>query len=130
MSTVPVSRPFPRMREPYVQTPVKVRARRVAKARSRSKSHVAILANLIAFGAVVGVAFVATSLLGHVMVEKARRQNSLALSRLSAAKTAMGPLKLAITTYNDPREIAKWSEGHGYAPASFASTSKEQEHAN
>ena len=66
------------------------------------------------FSGVTIAVFMASSLAGHVAVEKTRRDSLMALSRLRDAKKAEGALQLQVDALTSMGAVQTWAFDHGF----------------
>jgi hypothetical protein len=79
----------------------------------------------ILFVVVGGMAFFSSSLLGHVMVEKARREGISARARALDARKAETLLRSRIDGLTSLASVEGWAHAHGFvAPDGIAGTSE------
>jgi hypothetical protein len=76
------------------------------------------------FIAVVLLTFFASSLAGHVAVEKARREGLRALERAKEARKAEVVLRNRVDLLTGIRSVETWSAANGFAPAVAAQQTK------
>ncbi|MBC8066079.1 MAG: hypothetical protein H7Y17_14700 [Chlorobia bacterium] len=74
----------------------------------------------LGFLAVAVVTFGASSLSGHVMVEKARRDGIHAGQRLKAAKAAQTVLSVKIAEISSSNELVVWAKRNGFVAPDVA----------
>lgn len=113
MSAVPISKP-------YIETRPQLR---VVPGTGPSTA-TQVLRGLIAYVTIAVFAFGASSLAGHVMVEKARREGIRANQRLISAMAAQSVLTKQIEALSDQKDLELWATRNGFvAPDSQAQTS-------
>lgn len=113
MSAVPISKP-------YIETRPQLR---VVPGVGPSVA-TRMVKGLIAFSLIALFAFGASSLAGHVMVEKARREGIQANQRLNSALAAQSMLTKQIESLSDERDLELWATRNGFvAPQGQLKTS-------
>ena len=115
MSAIPV------YRESFLTQP---RVRR--RSRARSKTGAAALVRATWFVIIVGTTYLASSLSGNVMMEKARREGLRAQDRARTARKAEVVLRQEIDGMTGMTALADWALSHGFrAPEQLAQPPKE-----
>jgi len=88
------------------------------KAKTRAKRHVqipaAISTRAVAFVAVLGVTYLASSLSGQVMVEKARQDAIRASQKALDARKVEGELSKRLDQMTGFNAIGQWAETHNF----------------
>jgi len=113
MSAVPISKP-------YIETRPQLR---VVPGTGPSVA-TQVLRGVVAYGVITLAVFGASSLTGHVMVEKARREGIRANQRLVAATAAQVVLTKQIEALSDEKDLEQWATRNGFvAPTSGTQTS-------
>lgn len=108
----------PAIRTPWKAEPVQRPAFKVVAGR-RSRPSFAAAATLFVF--IGGATFFASSLVGHVMVEKARREGIAAHTRAADARKEVGVLRARIDQATSLGAVEQWARSHGFeAPGGFA----------
>jgi hypothetical protein len=114
MSAIPV------YREQYL-------TRSSSRSRSKGKADlgVAMLVRGILFGLVIVAVYLASSLTGNVMMEKARREGLRAQERAQAAKKTEAGLRQSIDAMTGITAVGEWALAHGFrAPEQLAQPPK------
>lgn len=101
----------PAIRAPWKAQPVQRPAFRVIAGR-RARPSFAAAATLFVF--VGGATFFASSLVGHVMVEKARREGIAAHARAADARKEVGVLRARIDEATSLGAVERWASSHGF----------------
>lgn len=109
MSAVPISRP-------HIDTRPSLRV--VTGTRPSVASQ--CVKGLLAFSALAILTFGASSLGGHVMVEKARRDGIRANQRLNAARTAQATLVRQIEALSSEKDLIVWAKRNGFVAPDMA----------
>lgn len=115
MSAIPASRPISA-------------SRRKARTQARARTNVwgSILGGAALFAVVAVATFLASSMAGQVMVEKARREGISAQRRASDARRAEAALRSRISELTGFTAMENWALSHGYiAPDRPNPTSQE-----
>lgn len=113
MSAIPI------YREAFLTRQGRTRSRR------RSALGVAIATRAAWFGILVAVTYLASSLSGNVMMEKARREGLRAQDRAQAAQKAEFVLRQSIDAMTGLSALHDWALGHGFkAPEQLAQPPK------
>jgi hypothetical protein len=137
MSAVPVlepiiERPIRPVRAVYVadfvSDPIAVpvivprhRARSRARSRAKTIDIAAVLGGTIAFVIVAGLTCFAASLMGNVMVEKARRDGIGSMERARFAARESAALREEVQALTSPKAIDDWAQAKGLVAAGFTS---------
>lgn len=109
---------------PAIRTRIETRPNLRVVSGSRQAPIVQAMRTMTAFLLVTLVAFGASSLAGHVMVEKTRRDGIRATQRLKAAVTSQLVLAKQIDALSNPAELERWARQSGFvAPDAKAKTS-------
>jgi len=135
MSALPVIEPFvepaprtrtaprtlPRLPEPIIiELPIK-RTQRGRVKPSETQKHVStVLGQIVGFCIVTGLAYAAFSLVGQVMVEKARRDGIHAMTRAQAASRDIAELRASVQDLSSSRSISDWAAANGFIPIESA----------
>ena len=111
----PVSKPQKRRRHrvtsgPIAQTRVHTRTR----TRGRSGSESQTIARAATFAIIVCCAFIASSLFGNVMVEKARREGLRAAERAREARKAETVLREQVDMLVSLTAVEDWATAHSF----------------
>ncbi len=109
MSAVPISR-----------TQIETRPNLRVVAGSRPSAVAQIVSGSVAFAAIAVVVFGASSLGGHVMVEKARRDGIRANQRLRAAMSAQTTLARQIEALSADKDLIVWAKRNGFVAPEVA----------
>jgi hypothetical protein len=118
MSAVPVltpppSRPQQRRRHRVTTRPIpSVRARVHSERRSRVRS--TVVAQTATFAVIVCMTFIASSLFGHVMVEKSRREGLRAAERARDARKSESILRQELEGITGLDTVDGWALAHGF----------------
>ncbi len=108
----------PAIRTPWKARPVQRPAFRVVAGR-RTRPSLAAAVTLFIF--VGGAAFFTSSLVGHVMVEKARREGIWARARAADARKEVSVLRARIDAATSLGAVEVWARSHGFeAPVGLA----------
>lgn len=91
---------------------VRTRTKRTAKSRSKSASLLA--SRMLVFSVVAFCTYLASSMAGQVMVEKARRDGIAAQRRATDAKRTEGGLRSRINELTGFTAMDTWALGHGF----------------
>jgi hypothetical protein len=127
MSAIPVVSPTPtpekrrkhRARHRHTGPGPSVRVRTAPRA--KAKSRLAISSKLITFAIIVGFTFMASSLAGQVLVEKARREGIRATERARDARKAEAVLRQQVDALQSLDNVEAWATAHGFtAPDGIA----------
>ena len=110
----PVSKPQKRRRHRVTSRPVS-RTRVQTRARSSTSSQGATLALAATFAIIVCCAFIASSLLGNVMVEKARREGLRAAERARDARKAEAVLREQVDSLMSLAAVEDWATAHNFS---------------
>ncbi len=102
-----------------IPAPRSTPAARRARSRTRSKSRTSVNVAAYAFSFVVltGGFYLASSLAGQVMVEKARREGIGARKRAYQANLAESSLRRSIDELTSFSSLEAWAAGHGFVAA-------------
>jgi hypothetical protein len=103
MSAIPV------YREQYL-----TRSKHRPRGRTKSGVGAAVMARATWFFIILGVTFLASSLSGNVMMEKARREGLRAQDRAQAAKKAEAGLRQSIDAMTGMTAVGDWALAHGF----------------
>lgn|GEM_PF-2997520 len=99
---------------------IKTRPRRIARAKgvSRDSSQLwrVILTYVFVFAFIVASAYAASSLVGHTLMEQARREGLRASERASMARKDVAALRQKIERLVGLRSVERWAEVRGFAP--------------
>lgn len=109
MSAVPISRPN-----------IDTRPRLRVVQGTRPSVATQFLNGALAFGLVTLFVFGGSSLAGHVMVEKARRDGIRAAQRLQSAKSAQSVLSVQIAKLSDEKDLILWAKRNGFVAPDVA----------
>lgn len=109
MSALPISRP---------QIDTRPNLRVVSG--TRPKTAIQVMTGMIAFSAITVLTFGASSLGGHVMVEKARRDGIRANQRLQAALSAQTTLTRQIEALSAEKDLIVWAKRNGFVAPQVA----------
>lgn len=109
MSAVPISRP---------QIDTRPNLRVVAG--TKPSSATMVMKGMIAFSVITVITFGASSLFGHVMVEKARRDGIRANQRLRVATSAQTTLSRQIEALSAEKDLVVWAKRNGFVAPDMA----------
>lgn len=112
---------------PAIRAPWKTRSehRPALRVVSGTRWRPRVLAAATVFVTVGGLTFFASSLLGHVMVEKARREGISARGRAMEARKAESTLRSRIDSLTSLGAVEAWAQAHGFvAPDGIGGTSE------
>ncbi len=102
MSAIPASRP------------IAVRSQSKRRAKSRSRVVTDVVGGLFLFSVVAFSTYLASSMVGQVMVENARREGIAAQRRANDAKRTEGGLRSRINELTGFTAMETWALGHGF----------------
>ncbi len=110
----PRHRPAPvkRAPQPAQQPVIRRKKKRMSKARSAAIQRAC--EQSAAFCLVAIATFMLSSLVGHVMVEKSRRDGIAALTRMRLAKKAESELSEQVYALSNGDAVQSWAAEHGY----------------
>ena len=99
---------------PVARPSVSVRSRRVAGPARRTAALGALCGRIVAFAAVVGVAYVGRTLAGYVALERARQGARHGEARASFARTEAESVRASIEALTNPGDLRAWADAHGF----------------
>jgi cytochrome c-type biogenesis protein CcmH/NrfG len=106
MSTVAVNR------KKIGEVETGLRAKRRARARSKALSYV--IGRAVTFTFILGGAYLATNIYGHVLIDQARRDAADARQRLNTASRAVAGLERRVRELKSTAAIESWALSNGY----------------
>lgn len=86
----------------------------------RGNTGALVMQGALTFGVIAVLVFGASSLFGHVMVEKARREGIAANRRLKAAVAAQSALARQIEALSDEASLKLWAKRNGMVAPDLA----------
>ena len=114
-------RTLPRLPEPIIiELPVKRTQRGRVKQTETQKQASTLLGQVVGFMVVAGLAYGACSLIGQVMVEKARRDGIRATARAQAAARDIAQLRADVQDLSSSKSISDWAAANGFIPIESA----------
>jgi|CXWL01.1.fsa_nt_gi hypothetical protein len=96
----------------------KTRSPRATKL-ERTKARDRVLIRAFVFGSISGSVFLASSLMGNVMLEQARSDGKKALRTTLAAQEQQATLQRQVIALTSGRKIANWARIHGYVATEY-----------
>lgn len=102
MSAIPIGRPL------------KGRSERREQARRRSEAWGNIANSAALFICIAGTVYLVSSMVGQVMVEKARREGIRAASRSIEAKKAESMIRRHVEALTSLSAVDEWASAHGF----------------
>ncbi len=91
------------------------RATKLEQVKTRER----ILTRLFVFVSISGATFLASSLVGNVMLEQARSDGKKALRTTLAAQEQQATLQRQVIAMTSGRKIANWARIHGYVATEY-----------
>lgn len=121
VESAPVARPLPRLPEPIIIELPRTRTRRqpVRKVKTQKRAS-AIIGHAVGFVLVTGITFSSLSLVGQVMVEKARRDGIRASQRALTASREIATLREEVQDLSSSQSINDWATANGFVPTDAA----------
>lgn len=117
----PISRPLPRLPAPIIIELPRTRIQRQPVRRVKTQKRVsALVAQTASFLVVAGLAFSTCSLVGQVMVEKARRDGIRASDRARIASRDIAALREDVQDLSSSQSIDDWATANGFVPTDSA----------
>lgn len=102
---------------PVARPRIAVRARVVSRpAISRHARRDAALNRFVAFVAVLGVTYLASTMLGYVTLERARQSARHAEGRAAFARAEAQEARASIESLTNPAALRAWADAHGFEP--------------
>lgn len=89
-----------------------------AKAKTRSR----VLSKVVAFSIVTGISFSASSIVGNVMVEKARQAKIDASKIAKEARGDVALIRSQVDKLQNLIKVSEWATNHGLVPTAAASS--------
>lgn len=117
----PISRPLPRIPAPIIIELPRTRTHRQPVRRVKTQKRVSsLVAQTVSFVLVTGIAFSTCSLMGQVMVEKARRDGIRASDRARSASRDIAALRQDVQDLSSSQSIDGWATSNGFVPTDSA----------
>ena len=117
----PISRPLPRLPAPIIIELPRTKIQRQPVRRVKAQRRVsALVGQTVSFVVVAGIAFSTFSLMGQVMVEKARRDGIRASERALSASRDIAALRQDVQDLSSSQSIDDWATSNGFVPTDSA----------
>ena len=117
----PISRPLPRLPAPIIIELPRTKIQRQPIRRVKTQKRVsALVAQSASFVVVTGIVFSTFSLMGQVMVEKARRDGIRASERARSASRDIAALRQDVQNLSSSQSIDDWATSNGFVPTDAA----------
>jgi hypothetical protein len=95
--------------------------RRRARSKTKTVDLAALLGASVSFIIIAGLTCFAASLIGNVMVEKARRDGIRSMERARFAARESAALREQVQALTSPKAIDDWAKANGFVAAGFDS---------